>query len=114
MAGDYMALLYKSQLPESMVSIAWSRGVGKYTEKREKHPLMKAQKKEPKAEVALDEEYLRMPEVAAIFNCSLTSAYRMATDGLIPSLRIGHMLRVPKGKLIAFIEAKTKDGTTAA
>jgi excisionase family DNA binding protein len=75
---------------------------------------MSGMKKEPKPEIALDEEYLRMPEVAAIFNCSLTSAYRLATDGIIPSLRVGGMLRVPKGKLMRFIADHSKDGTTAA
>ncbi len=75
---------------------------------------MKGTRKEPKSAVALEEEYLRMPDVAAIFNCSLTSAYRMATDGTIPTLRISGMLRVPKRKLMRCIAEHSNDGTNAA
>lgn len=96
-----------------MENMARSRVVGKFTEKRENPRFMRAMKKEPKSEVALEEEYLRIPEVAAMFDISTTAAYRMAREGVIPTLRFHGLVRVPRNKLKEFIDAHSKDGTAA-
>lgn len=74
---------------------------------------MNGKKKQPSS-ITLEEDYLRIQDVAAILNCSITTAYRMATEGAIPTLRMGSMLRVPKTKLMKCIAEHSQNGDTAA
>jgi excisionase family DNA binding protein len=92
---------------------------GQFTVKPKEKPGMKAMKKEPKAAHALDadeegEEYLRISEVAAMLHCSTPTAYRMASNGVLPTFRLCGMLRVPKRKLMRIITERSTDGISAA
>ncbi|MCD7757094.1 MAG: helix-turn-helix domain-containing protein [Clostridiales bacterium] len=46
---------------------------------------------------------LRMDEVAAVLKVSRNTAYALVRRGVLPSLRIGRCLRVPKQSLLSFL-----------
>ena len=73
---------------------------------------MDGKKKGPHSSVSLDkeEDYLRIQDVCDLINCSKTSAYRLANEGLIPTMKIGGMLRIPKKKLMRLIAEKSRNG----
>ncbi len=50
---------------------------------------------------------LSVPQVAKVLNISRAGAYELAHSSGFPSLRIGTRIVVPKGKLIAWIDANT-------
>jgi excisionase family DNA binding protein len=60
--------------------------------------------------VAVNDELLRMRDVAIIMSCSLAQSYRLANDGLIPALRVRGMLRVPRAQLMAWIAKNSSGG----
>ncbi|MEW6048746.1 MAG: helix-turn-helix domain-containing protein, partial [Bacillota bacterium] len=38
---------------------------------------------------------LKVPEAARLLRCSLKTAYKMAAEGTLPTVRVGKQLRVP-------------------
>ena len=48
--------------------------------------------------------FYRITEVSELIGCSRTKAYELVSSGVIPSTRIGSLLRVPRSALEAFIE----------
>jgi excisionase family DNA binding protein len=61
-------------------------------------------------------ELLRMGEAAQLLNVSRSKAYEMAQRAEIPTVVVGHSIRVPRRRLLAWIEDRTRGGepTTAA
>jgi excisionase family DNA binding protein len=55
-------------------------------------------------------ELLRVTEAAQLLALSRTKVYEMAERGQIPVVRIGTAVRVPRRKLIEWIEAQTVGG----
>lgn len=50
---------------------------------------------------------LRAPEVARILGVSNSHAYKLAQNGVIPTVRIGRSLRVPERAIHRWIEQNT-------
>lgn len=57
---------------------------------------------------------LRGPEVAAMLGISRPTVYRWIATGFLPVIRINGFVRVPKGALLQWIEAKTEQAIEAA
>ena len=55
-------------------------------------------------------ELLRVSEAAIILAVSRTKVYEMAERGEIPIVRIGTPVRVPRRRLVEWIEAQTTGG----
>jgi excisionase family DNA binding protein len=55
-------------------------------------------------------ELLRVAEAAQLLALSRTKVYEMAERDEIPVLRIGTAVRIPRRKLIEWIEAQTTGG----
>jgi len=55
-------------------------------------------------------ELLRVAEAARLLALSRTKVYEMAERDEIPVLRIGTAVRIPRRKLIEWIEAQTTGG----
>lgn len=47
-----------------------------------------------------------IPEAGAALGCSRDNAYKQARAGLIPTIQIGHRLRVPTARLLAMLEGR--------
>ena len=56
---------------------------------------------EPKRPICLDDlpDFCSLDEFAEVFRISRSTAYRMAAQGKIPSLRVGRRVIVPKEHL---------------
>ncbi len=66
------------------------------------------------ATVTQEPVLLRDSEVAAIMDVSKTKAYLLMASGEVPGvIRIGKSIRVHKPTLLAWLESRAKDGTTA-
>lgn len=48
--------------------------------------------------------FYRITEVSELIGCSKSKAYELVSTGVIPSTRIGSLLRVPRSALEALIE----------
>ena len=59
-------------------------------------------------------ELLRVIEAARMLSLSRTKVYEMAERGEIPVVRIGSAVRVPRRKLLEWIEAQTMGGSGLA
>lgn len=59
-------------------------------------------------------ELLRVAEAAAVLALSRTKVYEMADRGQIPVVRIGTAVRVPRRKLLAWIDAQITGGSDLA
>lgn len=55
---------------------------------------------------------LRIPEVARTLGIARSLAYEMARDGRLPTVHIGKAVRVPRGRLEAWIEERTAGAGT--
>ena len=55
-------------------------------------------------------ELLRVIEAAKILALSRTKVYEMTERGEIPIVRIGSAVRIPRRKLLDWIEAQTSGG----
>lgn len=55
-------------------------------------------------------ELLRVTEAAQLLALSRTKVYEMAERGEIPVLKIGTAVRIPRRKLLDWIEAQTTGG----
>ncbi len=56
-------------------------------------------------QIAVDESFLKVSEVAKILGITYITAYRFVRHGKIPAIRVGKMLRVKRSDL----EAWTKE-----
>lgn len=59
-----------------------------------------------------DPEFLRVKQAAKIMQVGRDTAYRMAKEGKIPSLRIGHQIRIPRKALIDHLERQANGQVT--
>jgi excisionase family DNA binding protein len=57
--------------------------------------------------ISSEPELLRVIEAAKLLSLSRTKVYEMAEKGEIPIVRIGTAVRVPRRKLLEWIEAQT-------
>ena len=57
---------------------------------------------------------LRPTEVAEQLGISRALAYKWIKDGILPTIRRGKAVRVPRGALLKWIEEETQNGATAA
>jgi excisionase family DNA binding protein len=55
-------------------------------------------------------ELLRMDEAADLLNVSRSKAYELAQRREIPTVVVGHSVRVPRRRLLAWIEERTRGG----
>ena len=55
-------------------------------------------------------ELLRMDEAAELLNVSRSKAYELAQRQEIPTVVVGHSVRVPRRRLLAWIEERTRGG----
>jgi excisionase family DNA binding protein len=53
--------------------------------------------------------YLTVPELAERWTISLAHAYRVVERGMLPSLRVGHAIRIP----VAAVERYERDNDAA-
>ena len=62
---------------------------------------------EIKKPVSLDElpDFCSLEELSRVFQISRSTAYRMAAQGSIPSLRVGRRVIVPKEHLVRWIDS---------
>lgn len=51
-------------------------------------------------------DLLTAEEVAALFRVPTGMVWRQIREGVLPSVRMGRMVRIPKGKLLQFIEGE--------
>ena len=51
---------------------------------------------------------LTIPEAAGLLGIGQTLAYEMASAGLLPVLRLGRVIRIPKAALTRWIEKNTR------
>ncbi len=56
---------------------------------------------------------LRPNEVAALLGVSRSRVYELANAGAIPSLRLGGSLRIPRSRLVSWIEERTAEGSAS-
>jgi excisionase family DNA binding protein len=58
---------------------------------------------------------LKVPEAAELMRVSRSKAYALVRMRAIPTTTIGHSIRVPRDRLLAWLEARTApgDGTAA-
>jgi excisionase family DNA binding protein len=59
-------------------------------------------------------QYLTLKEFAAEHRVSIRTAYQLARDGKIPTVRIGGQIRIPRSVLADWLEANTRGVGTAA
>jgi len=51
---------------------------------------------------------LSVPEVAKILRLSKSQAYEYIQQGVIPCIRLGKSVRVPRGPFLAFLEGRSE------
>jgi excisionase family DNA binding protein len=59
-------------------------------------------------------QYLTLREFADQHRVSIRTAYQLARDGKIPTVRIGGQIRVPRAALADWVEANTRGASDAA
>jgi len=52
----------------------------------------------------MDRLTITIPEAAELLGCSRNHAYVMAREGILPTLRLGGKLVVPKARFMAWLE----------
>ncbi len=57
-----------------------------------------------------EQALLTIPEAAALLRVGRDTAYKLATDGAIPAVKLGKSVRVPRAALLAHIEAMAREG----
>lgn len=57
---------------------------------------------------------LHVSEAAEMLGLSRSKIYEMAAAGVIPSVRMGRALRIPREDLLAWIARNTRGGNAAA
>ncbi len=55
-------------------------------------------------------DLLTIPEAAALLRVGRDTAYRLATDGAIPAVKLGKSIRIPRAALLAHIETRAREG----
>lgn len=56
---------------------------------------------------------LRVEEAAALLEISRSQAYALIAEGVLPHVRVGNAIRVPRRELEAWLEASTVRGRSA-
>lgn len=56
---------------------------------------------------------LTIAEAAAVLRVSRSKAYALARSRTIPVVAIGHSIRVPRARLLAWLDARTDPGELA-
>jgi excisionase family DNA binding protein len=59
-------------------------------------------------------ELVTLAEAAALMRVSRSKAYALARSRTIPVVVIGHSIRIPRARLLAWIEARTDPGEPAS
>lgn len=59
-------------------------------------------------ETESEPELLRVPEAARLLNISRAKAYSLIAGGVIPVVKVGASIRVPRRRLIAWLEENTR------
>ena len=60
-----------------------------------------------------DKAHLLPHEVKKFLGISRTTLYRYLKDGIIPSVRIGDMYRIPREDLVKWYESQPRNGRAA-
>ncbi len=58
--------------------------------------------------------FLTVEEVAGILRLKRSTAYEYVRQGIIPSIRLGSFIRVPKARLVEWMMGKQEKGGRAA
>lgn len=58
----------------------------------------------------VEPEFMRVNEAAALLSVSRTTAYELARAGVIPTVRIGQSIRIPRRRLLEWLDARTTGG----
>ncbi len=74
---------------------------------REKIPSMRKLATHPAADPQLLEPMLTIPQVAEILAVSHATVFRLVKYSGLPTTKMGHTTRIPKGKLHKWIEEHT-------
>jgi excisionase family DNA binding protein len=61
----------------------------------------------------LEPQVLTVSEAATVMRVSRSKAYALARSRTIPVVAIGHSIRVPRARLLAWLEARTDPGEPA-
>jgi len=56
------------------------------------------------------QEVLTVQEVATFLRLKRSTAYELVKQGVIPSVRLGRQIRVPKNRLLKFLEQENLPG----
>jgi excisionase family DNA binding protein len=56
---------------------------------------------------------LTLPEVAKVLRVNKDTAYRLAAQGEIPSVKLGKSVRVPRAALMDYIDQKAREAVGA-
>ena len=54
---------------------------------------------------------ITVPQAATLIGCSRNHAYEMARAGVLPSIRLGRKLVVPRARLIAWLNGEEAGGS---
>ncbi len=65
---------------------------------------MSIQKNEQTGHHEAPRDLLTIAEAAALLRVERDTAYKLATDGTIPAVRLGKSIRVPRAALLAHVE----------
>lgn len=60
-----------------------------------------------------ERELLRVEEVQAILGIGRSKVYEMVAQGELPTIRLGRLVRVPRGELARWIERRTNSEEAA-
>jgi excisionase family DNA binding protein len=56
-------------------------------------------------------ELLRVPEAARLLNISRAKAYSLIAEGGLPVVKVGASIRIPRRRLLAWLEENTREVT---
>ena len=60
----------------------------------------------PKTQVPLDRPLLTIPETAAYLGIGKTLTWQLVQQGVLPSVRLGRLVRVPRARLDAWLASE--------
>ena len=62
----------------------------------------------------MEQVLLKAEQAAALLGLGRSQVYRMAADGLLPTVRLGRAVRIPAAALRAWVEQRTHAGAAIA
>ena len=65
----------------------------------------------PKTQVPLDRPLLTVPEAADYLGIGKTLAWQLVQQGVLPSVRLGRLVRVPRARLDAWLASDDAGAT---